>query len=112
MIKSTLFNKYYKLHPQPTSLHNCVEALKRADIRDKVVLDPFCGTGTVLLAAMVCRAKKAIGSDIEDYSFCLRADFNNPFLKTWLRTNTEVEIHWGIDGLESIEKSLIASRRT
>jgi len=103
-IKPSLFNKYYKLHPQPTSLRNCLEALKRVDIHDKVVLDPFCGTGTVLIASMVCKAKKAIGSDIEDYSICLRADFNNPLLKTYLRTNTEVEIHWKIDALESIQK--------
>jgi len=101
---SKLLNKFYKLHPQPTSLKKAIETAKRANIRGKVILDPFCGTGTILLACMVARAKKAIGSDIEDYNDILRADFGNPFLKTWLRTDTEVELHWHIDALESIHK--------
>ena len=99
-----LLNKFYKLHPQPTSLRGAIETAKRADIRGKVILDPFCGTGTILLACMATKAKKAIGSDIEDYSSILRADFSNPFLKTWLRTSTEVELHWHIDAIESIRK--------
>jgi 16S rRNA G966 N2-methylase RsmD len=89
----------YKFHPQPTSLRNALNAAKVADIRGSQVLDCFCGTGTCLIAALKAGAEKAIGSDVEDYSFCLR-----PEIRKWLKNGSKnIELHWEVDGLESIK---------
>jgi hypothetical protein len=89
----------YKLHPQPTSLTNAINAAKAARIVGTQVLDCFCGTGTILVAALRAGAAKAIGSDIEDYSFCLRRE-----LYKWLDSGSSVvELHWGVDALEAID---------
>jgi len=88
----------YKWHPQPSSLSISMKALKLADIRGSIILDPFCGTGTLLVAAVNNNAEKAIGSDIEDWSFCIRKE-----LKKWiLNGNNKIELHWNIDAMHSI----------
>ena len=88
----------FKWHPQPSSLRISMEALRLADIRGSIILDPFCGTGTLLIAAVNNFCEKAIGSDIEDWSFCIRKE-----LKKWiLNGSNKVELHWNIDAKHSI----------
>ena len=81
----------WKLHPQPSSLKKAREALSRLDVVGKVVLDPFCGTGTLLIAAKELGAHP-IGSDIEDWSANLRPGAE------------DIEFHWGVDALEAVRR--------
>ena len=90
----------YKLHPQPTSLELATKAAKAAGLRGEVVLDPFCGTGACLVAAVRARAELAVGSDLEDWSAYLR-----PELATMLACGSpRVRVLWGLDALEAVER--------
>ena len=81
----------WKLHPQPSSMAKVRRALGNIGLRGKVVLDPFCGTGTLLIVARE-KGARVIGSDIEDWS-------------EYLRPGSErIEFHWGIDALDAIKK--------
>jgi len=90
----------YKIHPQPSSLRIATQAAKRAKLAGTRVLDCFCGTGTLLVAAHRAGAFHIIGSDIEDYSFCLRKELRQ-LMKYKL---TKIEIHWHIDAFDAIER--------
>jgi len=76
-------------------LRNAVEAAIKANIKGTRVHDCFCGTGTLLVAAIKAGANYAIGSDIEDYSVCIRKE---------LQELKNVELHWGIDAFDAIKK--------
>ena len=90
----------YKWHPQPSSIPISTRALKVADVSDSIVLDPFCGTGTLLIAAVTNHAEKAIGSDIEDWSFCIR-----PQIKNWILSGSnKIELHWNVDAMDAIKQ--------
>ena len=69
-------------------------------MRGQSVLDPFCGTGACLVAAVRARAKEVIGSDIEDWSKYLR-----PELRILLACNSPVvRVFWGIDAFEAVKR--------
>ena len=90
-------NYRYTLHPQPTSLRLATLAARKAGLRGEVVLDPFCGTGTCLIAALRAGAREAIGADIEDWSGYLR-----PELATMLACGSpKVRVLWGLDAREA-----------
>jgi len=91
-VTSVVLKKHrWKLHPQPSSMAKVRRALDNIDLRGKVVLDPFCGTGTLLIVARE-KGARVIGSDIEDWS-------------EYLRLGSEgIEFHWGIDVLDAIKK--------
>lgn len=81
----------WKLHPQPSSLRKARTALKSFYLEGKTVLDPFCGTGTLLIAAKEAGAR-VIGSDIEDWSNYIRPEAIG------------IEFHWGIDAFEAVQR--------
>ena len=95
-------NLDYKWHPQPSSLRLATQAAKLARIDGSKVLDCFCGTGTLLVAAIRAGAEKAIGSDIEDWSQYLR-----PQLKEMMKYSllgSRIELHWRVDAFEAVER--------
>jgi 16S rRNA G966 N2-methylase RsmD len=99
-----MITKNFKFHPQPSSLRKSTIVAKKFNMRGKKVLDCFCGTGTHGVAAISCGAIQFIGTDIEDYSFCLRKDiarFNHNH-----KTFGEKAVHfeWGKEALKSISE--------
>ena len=82
----------WKLHPQPSSLRKARGMAKVINelygLRGKTVLDPFCGTGTILVAVHKHGATP-IGTDIENWSSILRPGTDPGWFK------------WGIDAEES-----------
>ena len=90
----------YKWHPQPTSLKIATIVAKKASMRGQRVLDPFCGTGACLIAAVRARAKEIVGSDLEDWSEYLR-----PELRTMLECGSPVvRVYWGLDAMEAVRR--------
>jgi len=92
----------YHYHPQPTSLSLAVKAAKIAGLGGQVVLDPFCGTGACLYAALRAGARKAIGTDIEDWSAYLRPEVRDLLTHRSLVGEAPVELYWGVDALDAI----------
>jgi len=89
-------NRNWKLHPQPSSLRKAREAVGRyiydyGELRGKKVLDPYCGTGTLVYVASEYGAD-AIGSDIEDWSAYLRP----------LGTRCSPMFFWGVDAVDAV----------
>lgn len=84
----------YKWHPQPSSLRKATEAARLFDVRGEVVLDCFCGTATHCLAALNNGAAFFIGTDIEDYNFCLRSGIS--------KLNKGFRIETGVDALKAV----------
>lgn len=89
--------KAYELHPQLCSLSRVrfISLKLMKMLKDKTILDPFCGTGTIPLAVQVAKPEKVICSDLNDYSAILRPQ---------LRLFKNVEYHWGIDVFDAISK--------
>jgi 16S rRNA G966 N2-methylase RsmD len=97
-----MITQSYKWHPQPSSIRKSEAAAKRANIKGAVVLDCFCGTGSHAVASIRSGAKKYIGTDLENYSFCLRkeiARYNTEYATFGERT---ISFQWGIPAAESI----------
>lgn len=73
-----------KPHPAPFPLELAHRLIRMFSFWDDTVLDPFCGTGTTMLAAMKC-ARNSIGIEI-DAKYCriatnrLRREHNDMFL--------------------------------
>jgi DNA modification methylase len=75
-----------KSHPAPFPLELAYRLVRMFSFWDDTVLDPFCGTGTTMLAAMKC-ARNSIGIEI-DAKYCrmaanrFRREHNDMFLPT------------------------------
>lgn len=98
--------KSFKWHPQPSSVRKSTEAAKRAGIRGAAVLDCFCGGGSHAVASILAGASKFIGTDIEDYSFCLRKDiarYNTDYNFFGEKT---VSFEWGVPAPESLKNHI------
>jgi DNA modification methylase len=73
-----------KSHPAPFPLELAHRLVRMFSFWNDTVLDPFCGTGTTMLAAMKC-ARNSIGIEI-DGKYCrmatnrLKKEHNNMFL--------------------------------
>jgi 16S rRNA G966 N2-methylase RsmD len=96
--------KSFKWHPQPSSIRKALGAAKRFDIRNKKVLDCFCGVGAHCIAAISAGASTFTGTDIENYSWCLRVDafkYNQTY-DTLFNAPRAIRFEWGIDAKESI----------
>lgn len=50
----------------PPKLARMMLNLSGKDLRKSVVLDPFCGSGTILMEAIMLGAKQLIGSDVQE----------------------------------------------
>ena len=96
--------KGFYLHPQPTSVTPALKAALKAGVRGEVVLDPFCGTGSLVLAAIKAGADRAIGSDIEDWSFALRPELERILSSRTLNGRRKVELHWGLDARKAVRR--------
>lgn len=83
----------YRLHPQQTSLRDAMKAAELADLKGRIVLDPFAGTGTLVYAAVEAGAKFVIGSDIEDWS---------GYLRPQLKDATNYALYWHVDAREAV----------
>lgn len=98
-----MITKSFKWHPQPSSIRKSTQAAKKADIRGKIILDCFCGGGSHAVASLRCGCKEFIGTDLEDYSFCLRksiARYNHNYDNFGNKT---ILFEWGIDAKKSID---------
>ena len=98
-----MITKSFKWHPQPSSVRKSTAAAKNAHIRGAVILDCFCGGGSHAVASIQAGAKKFVGTDLEDFSFCLRKDiarYNGAY--TTFEGEQAVTFEWGIDAQESI----------
>ena len=95
-----MFN--YKWHPQPSSLSLATKAAKLAGLEGKIVLDCFCGTGTLLVASVRNGAARAIGSDIEDWSLYLRKELLE-LLKYRIYAD-RIVLRWGVDAFDAVKK--------
>lgn len=96
--------KSFKWHPQPSSIRKALGAAKRFEIRNKKVLDCFCGVGAHCIAAISAGASTFTGTDIENYSWCLRVDafkYNQTY-DTLFNAPRAIRFEWGIDAKESI----------
>jgi DNA modification methylase len=67
----TLSGASTKSHPAPFPLELAYRLVRMFSFWDDTVLDPFCGTGTTMLAAMKC-ARNSIGIEI-DAKYCRMA---------------------------------------
>ena len=85
----------YKWHPQPSSLRKATQAARIFGVKDMVVLDCFNGTGTHCIAALSNDAGFFIGTDIEDYDFCLRSGMKNI-------QQRDYRFEKGIDAIKSV----------
>jgi 16S rRNA G966 N2-methylase RsmD len=97
-----MITKSYKFHPQPSSILKSTKVAKMADMRGKAILDCFCGCGSHGVSSILGGARVYIGTDIEDYSFCLRKDIAryNHNHKTF--GDKTIIFEWGIGAMESI----------
>jgi len=100
-----MITKSFKWHPQPSSVRKSTEAAKRAwAFKGAVILDCFCGGGSHGIASISGGAKVFIGTDLEDYSFCLRKDiarYNADYAN--FGGEKSVIFEWGIDAKESLK---------
>jgi len=98
-----MITKSFKWHPQPSSVRKSTEAAKRAtSFKGATILDCFCGGGSHGVASIRAGAKKYIGTDLEDYSFCLRKDiarYNSEYQNFGEKT---ISFIWGLDAAKSI----------
>ena len=69
----TLQGASTKEHPAPYPLELAYRLVRMFSFTGDLVLDPFCGTGTTLLAAMQC-GRNGIGVELDPAYFALAAD--------------------------------------
>lgn len=98
-----MITKSFKWHPQPSSIRKATGAAKKAGIRGAIVLDCFCGGGSHGVAAILAGASKFIGTDIEDYSFCLRKDIARYNADYNFFGGKTVSFEWGVPAQISIQ---------
>jgi len=97
-----MITKSFKWHPQPSSIRKSTVAAKNAGIRGANVLDCFCGGGSHAVASILAGAKMFTGTDIEDYSFCLRKDIARYNAEYTFFGEKAVSFEWGVPASESI----------
>jgi 16S rRNA G966 N2-methylase RsmD len=98
-----VITKSFKWHPQPSSIRKSGRAAKLADIRGERILDCFCGGGSHGIAAIRAGARRFTGTDLEDFSFCLRKDiarYNGDYKTLW--GDKAVSFEWGINARQSV----------
>src|SRR5690554_3672194 len=98
---NTPIRGHYKHHPQPSSPTLADQAIRAAGVRGLRVLDPFCGTGTIVCIAAANGAKMAIGSDIEDYTFCSRSPVYMAATSQGFG-DPAIAVHYGVDAFDAI----------
>lgn len=98
---NTPIRGHYKYHPQPSSPTLADQAIRAAGVRGLRVLDPFCGTGTIVCIAAANGAKMAIGSDIEDYTFCSRSPVYMAATSQGFG-DPAIAVHYGVDAFDAI----------
>lgn len=98
--KYTYAVKKFRMHPQLSSLSKAVQAAKKAFLRDRIVLDCFCGTGVLLYAAFISGAKQVIGTDIENWSFYLYPKLRQ--IISYSFDKNKIILKWNIDAMESV----------
>jgi len=96
--------RHYRLHPQVSSLRKAKLAAKFARLEGTHVLDPFCGTGTLLVAAVEVGAEVVIGSDLEDWSSLLRPQLRRLLTTQPLEGDRRIELHWGVSALDAVKR--------
>lgn len=69
----TLTGASSKHHPAPFPLELAYRLIRMFSFWHDTVLDPFCGTGTTMLAAMKCE-RNSIGIEIDEEYWALAAD--------------------------------------
>jgi hypothetical protein len=87
----------YSYHPQPSSLSKIDKTLDRIDVRGQAVLDCYCGTGTVLASALSHGARSATGTDLENYTWCLRRELWRYLDNSQLVGDPKLSLYWGVD---------------
>jgi 16S rRNA G966 N2-methylase RsmD len=102
VVVEAMITKSFKWHPQPSSIRKSTVAAKNAGIRGAVVLDCFCGGGSHGVASILAGAKAFIGTDLEDYSFCLRKDIARYNAEYTFFGEKAVSFEWGMPASESI----------
>ena len=98
-----MITKSYKWHPQTSSIRKSTMAAKLARIRGATVLDCFCGSGAHAVASIQAGAARFTGTDLEDYSFCLRKDIARYNAEYNYLGEKTVMFEWGIDARTSIK---------
>lgn len=93
---------HFRMHPQLSSLRKALAVAKSAYLRNKVVLDCFCGTGTLVYAAFISGARRVIGTDIEDWSKFIYPKLREIMLYSFYRKNIVIE--WKIDAFDAVRK--------
>ena len=99
-----IITETFRWHPQPSSLRKSIVAAKKFDCHNSIVLDCFCGCGTHGIASIMAGATQFIGTDIEDYSFCMKKGIarQNIIEQTFFGEKT-IAFNWGIDAFEAIQ---------
>jgi 16S rRNA G966 N2-methylase RsmD len=97
-----MITKSFKWHPQPSSIRKSTMAAKKANVRDKIVLDCFCGGGSHGIASIISGARCFIGTDLEDYSFCLRKDIARYNFDYQTFGDKTISFEWNVDAKTSI----------
>jgi len=76
----------------------------KINVHDKTIIDPFCGTGTTILAGLEKNPKLLIGTDIQpDFSETTRYQLTG-ILNTRSFSEDRILIEYGIDAKEAIKK--------
>ena len=97
-----IFN--YLLHPQSCSVSIMEQVYKRIDVANRIVIDPFCGTGTTLLAGLTRNPKLIIGTDIQpDFSETTRHQLVG-IINTRSFSEDRIILEYGIDAKCAIKK--------
>ena len=104
VLVEAMITKSFKWHPQPSSIRKSYAAAKRMDgFKGADILDCFCGGGSHAVASIQAGAKMFTGSDIEDYSFCLRKDIARYNAEYTFFGERTVCFKWGVQAFESIK---------
>ena len=97
-----IFN--HLLHPQACSLSIMNGVFEKIDVQDKKIIDPFCGTGTTILAGLQKNPQLLIGTDIQpDFSETTRYQLTG-ILNTRSFSEDRIIIEYGIDARSAITK--------
>jgi hypothetical protein len=98
-----MITKSYKWHPQPSSIRKSEAAARRANLKGATNLDCFCGGGSHAVASIRSGAGQYIGTDLEDYSFCLRKEIARYNAEYQNFGKKSVIFEWGMDATKSIQ---------